>query len=327
MKDNDIQLIESIYETIGDSPRVYRNNIFFLAPSDGEKTKFLNSLKSKIAWEKIKADTQIALKEDQIASLNSELKKETERLNDLIKEYYSTLYVPEKDGPTKHTFNIPVNSTKGIDEIIYDDLVEESQINPQMSTLFLKTHYLKDQKFVETSNLFESMLTTPGERRPIHRNVIETAIINGVLQGEFGLGELENDKPIPKFFKKQSQVSFESGEILLQASLCEEEPEYICEKCGHKAVSKEELDSHIISHEELAADYDSEPDDTIKNLDFDFTVPEGQINNISQMLLKIASHYSSLKLKVEASDGSMTQHDLDLIKETLRQIRALSNLL
>lgn len=327
MKENDIQLIQSIYETIGESPRVYRNNIFYLAPSDGEKGKFLNSLKSKIAWEKIKADTQIPLKEDQKAVLSSELKKENERLNDLIKEYYSILYIPEKEGPTKHHLNIPLVNDKGIDEIVYDDLVEESQINPQIGALFLKTHYLKDEKYVETSNLFESMLKTPGERRPTHRSVIEQAIIDGVLKGEFGIGELENGIPKPKLFKKQSSVSFEPSEIILQASLCEEEPEFFCDKCGHKTSTQEELDEHLESHIQVEDSETSETDDIIKSLDFDFTVPEGQINNISQMLLKIASNYNSLKIRVEASDGSMTQHDLDLIKETLRQIRALSNLL
>jgi hypothetical protein len=181
---------------------------------------------------------------------------------------------------------------------------------------------------VETSNLYESMLRTPGERRPISKNVIENAIINGVLKGEFGIGELENDVPIPKLFKKSTQVSFESGEIILQASLCEEEPEYFCDKCGHKATSKETLEEHEKEHVGIEGNgRDVPPDDSIKNLDFGFTVPEGQINNIGQMLLKLASHYKDLKLKVEASDGKMTKHDLDLIKETLRQIGSYSDLL
>ena len=327
MKENDIQLIQSIYETIGESPRVYRNNLLFLAPSDGEKRKFLNSLKSKIAWEKIKSDPQIKLKEEQIKTLENELKKENERLNDLIKEYYSILYLPEKDGPVKHPMSIPLVANKGIDEIIYDDLVEESQIHPQLGALFLKTHYLKDQKYVETSNLYESMLRTPGERRPINKNVIENAIMDGVLKGVFGIGELENNKPIPKLFKKSTQVSFEPGEILLEASLCKEEPEYVCPKCGSKTSSKEELDSHCKSHESTSSGIVKPSDNSIKNLDFGFTVPEGQINNISQMLLKITSHYKDFKLNVKASNGKMTKHDLDLIKETLRQIGSNSDLL
>ncbi len=328
MKENDIKLIQSIYENIGESPRVYRNNILFLTPSDGEKGKFLHSLKSKIAWEKIKKDPLIPLKEEQLAALNSELKNETTRLNDLIKDYYSTLYLPEKEGPIKHHFNIPLNANRGIDEIIYEHLVEEDQIHPKLGPSFLKNHYLKDQKYIETSNLYESMLRTPGERRPIHKSVIEQAIMDGVLNGEFGIGELENNIPKSRLFKKSTQVSFESGEIILQASLCEEESEYFCDKCGHKASSKEELETHYESHIKSAGSEGEEPpDDSIKKLDFGFTVPEGQINNISQMLLKIASHYKDLKLKVEADDGKMTKHDLDLIKETLRQIGSYSDLL
>ena len=328
MKENDIQLIQSIYENIGESPRVYRNNMLFLAPSDGEKGKFLNSLKSKIAWEKIKEDTQITLKEEQKITLNSELQKENERLNNRVKEYYSILYLPEKEGLVKHPMSISFVANKRIDEIIYDNLVEESQIHPQLGALFLKNHYLKDQKYVETSNLYESMLSTPGERRPTGKKVIEDAIIDGVLHGEFGIGELENDIPIPKLFKKTTQVYFESKEILLQASLCEEEPKYLCNKCGCKTSSKEELDSHYESHAESEdKKIEESSDGSIKNLGFGFTVPEGQINRISPMLLKIAFHYKDLKLKVEASDGKMTKHELDSIKETLRQIDSNSDLL
>ncbi|KEQ56705.1 ATPase AAA protein [Marine Group I thaumarchaeote SCGC AAA799-B03] len=330
MKENDIRLIQSIYETIGESPRVFRNNILFLTPSDGEKGKFLNSLKSKIAWEKIKSDPESTLKEDQITSLNNELKKENERLNDLIKEYYSTLYIPEKNGPSKVHLNIPLIASKGIDDIIYDDLVDQDQIHPQLGALFLKSYYLKDQQYVETSNLFESMLSTPGERRPLNKNVVEQAIIDGVFKGEFGIGTLENGNPVPKLIKKQTRVSFDPGEIIIQASLFVEEPvsEFFCDDCGHKTSTQEELDEHKKSHstEPGGGEGGSMPDDSIENLDFGFTIPEGQINNVSTMLLKIASHYKNLKLKVEASDGKMTKHDLDLIKETLSQIGSLSDL-
>ena len=328
MKENNIQLIQSFYETIGDSPRVYKNNILFLTPSDGEKTKFLYSLKSKIAWDKIKNDSQIILNEDQTTTLNSELKKENQRLNDLIKEYYSTLYIPEKNGLTKHDWHTPLIVNKGIDEVIYDYLVEERQIHPNLGALFLKNHYLKDQKYVETSNLFESMLRTPGERRPINRGVIESAITDGVLQGDFGLGESDKDNLIPKFFKEQPKISFESGEILLQASLCEKKPEYFCEKCNYKTSSQEEIDEHIKTHTDPPGEEGTrKTDNLINNLNFNFIVPEGQVNHINQMLLNIAHHYRHLKLNIEASDGTMNQHDLDLIKETLRQIRASSNLL
>ena len=225
------------------------------------------------------------------------------------------------------SFTPPVYLFKS-DSLPLSLLVDESEIHPEMGPLFLKTTYLKDQNYVETSNLYESMLRTPGERRPIDKKVIEHAIMDGVLNGEFGIGELVNGVPVSKFFKKSTQVSFESGEIILQASLCEEESEYFCDQCDYKSSSKEELDSH---HESHTKPMDGEPevplDDSKTNLNFGFTVPEGQINNISQMLLKIASHYKDLTLKVEADHGKMTKHDLDLIKETLRQIGSHSDLL
>ena len=44
------------------------------------------------------------------------------------------------------------------------------------------------------------------------------------------------------------------------------------------------------------------------------------------MLLKIALHYKRLKLHIDASDGSMSRHDMDMIRETLNQIGAASDL-
>jgi len=160
--------------------------------------------------------------------------------------------------------------------------------------------------------------------------VVEQAIIDGVFKGEFGIGTLENGKPVSKLIKTQTQVSFDPGEIIIQASLCVDETiqELFCDDCGQKSITQEELDEHKKTHfdEPGSGESGTKIDDPIQNLNFGFTIPEGQINNVSTMLLKIASHYKNLKLNVEASDGKMVQHDLDLIKETLNQIGSLSDL-
>ena len=73
MKEDDYDLIKQVYDKSGESDRIYRNNVFFLAPSsNSEKRRFMESLKSKMALEKIKKDTQINLKEDQIGALEED---------------------------------------------------------------------------------------------------------------------------------------------------------------------------------------------------------------------------------------------------------------
>ncbi len=324
MKKDDQDLIHQIYDRVGESDRTYRNNVFFLVPSDAEKRQFMESLKSKIAWEKIKEDQYIRLNREQSATLSHELKKEDERLGSLINDYYSVLYIPESDGLEPSQVRPPPVTDSGIDHIMYEHLLNKEAINPVIGALTLKTKYLQDKKTIETSDLLKSMLAVPGELRPVNKSVLEKTISDGVLNGEFGLGENRNGVLVVKSFKKPVLVSFGPGELLIHESLCkEEQEEYVCSNCGYKTSDKANLETHQRSH-----DAKSEPPSELdqQQLDFTFNIPEGQVNNISQMLLMIESHYHILKLHVMASDGKMSKNNIDSIKETLKQIGAESDL-
>lgn len=323
MKENDGGMIRQLYDKMGESDRTYRNSMFFLAPSDGERIRFADSLKSRLAWELIRSDPQIKLKEEQYATIARELKKENERLKSLVKDYYSVLYTPEKDGPEPSRVRPPLVTDSRMDQIVYDHLVEREAVNPKIGMSMLKIRYLRGERPVGTLDLFRTMLSTPGDLRPVNKDVLERAIVEGVYSGEFGLGEIVDGTPTAKFFKKQPSVSFEPGEVLIHASLCkyeqeeQERPEYSCDGCDYKTGDKMELERHQKSHEYKPPT----PEDPYwDRLYFGFDVPEGQINHISRMLLNIASHYKSLRLHIDASDGKMSKHEIDMINETLKQI-------
>ena len=324
MKENDQNLIRQIHDKAGDSDRTYRNNMFFLTPSDGEQRRFIESLKSKVAWEKIKKDPGIKLNDEQSATLTSELKEESDHLEVLVREYYSMLYVPEKNGLESSRVKSTLGAGGGIDRIVYDYLVDRNEVSTKIGMIRLKTEYLRDKEVVETPDLLKSMLSAPGELRPTSRSVLEDAITSGVSAGEFGLGEIEDGSPAVKFFKNPPAVSFESGEALIHASLCKEAQEYRCDRCGYETDDVKYLETHKRSH------IDEPPPRPLlsdrPDLKFALDIPEGQVNNVSQMLLKIASHYRRLRLHIEASDGNMSKHDIDMIRETLNQIGAKSNL-
>ena len=324
MKENDQNLIRQIHDRAGESDRTYRNNMFFLTPSDGERRRFMESLKSKIAWEKIKKDPGIKLNEEQSATLTSEIKKENNRLESLVREYYSMLYVPEKNELEPSRVRSTLGTDNRIDRTVYDHLVDKNEVSTKIGMIRLKTEYLRDKEVVETLDLLKSMLSAPGELRPTSRSVLENAIISGVSAGEFGLGEIDGSSPVVKFFKKPPVVSFESGEALIHASLCGEAQECQCDKCGYETNDVEDLETHKRSHINELPPRPLPPDRP--TLKFTLDMPEGQVNNVSQMLLKIASHYRRLKLHIEASDGNMSKHDIDMIKETLNQIGAKSSL-
>lgn len=333
MKGDDQNLIRQIYERVGESGRTYRNNVFFLTPSAGEKKRFMESLKGKVAWEMIRSDPHVKLTDDQAAMLANELKKEKERLDSLVREYYSILHTPEQGGLESGRVRPPLGTAVGLDRIVYDHLADRQAVNSEIGVMVLRTRYLRDRKVVQTSDLLKSMLSVPGELRPTSRSVLAKAITNGVSSGEFGLGEVENDVPTVKFFRKPPQISFEPGEALIHASLCEEKSEpsdYSCTICGYKA-NKEDMQIHQRSHDPKSREAADSEDNTTADpthdlLEFTFDVPEGQVNHISQMLLNIASNYRNFKIHINASDGKMSKHDIDMIRETLKQIGSESDL-
>lgn len=324
MRSNDLEEIGHIHNRVGESDRTYRNNIFFLAPSDGEKEKFLQPLRNKVAWENIRDDPHISLKDEQKTELATELKKEDGNLARRLREYYSVLHVPEKDGFNTHQIIPPLETDMKIDKIIYDSLLEKEEIDEKIGLIRLKTDYLKDNGHVETSNVLNSMLSTPGELRPTSKDVLEKTIVDGVLSGEFGLGVMENEKLRVRFFKKSPTVSFDPGELLIQASLCNEQ-----ESSNNGFIGTTSTDSNGLADqdEEKPEGGTQQPTPMSQSyLEVTFDVPEGQVNQISNMLLNIARHYSKLQLHIKASDGKMSKHDIDMIKETLSQIGAKHDL-
>lgn len=329
MRENDQDHIGQIYNKTGESDRIYRNNVFFLTPSYDEKKRFMESLKSMVAWEKIQSDPQIRLKEDQADTLKRELKRENEHLESLVKEYYSVLLIPEENGLEAVRVRPPAYTDSGLDRIMYDHLVDADAITTKIGMIALRTRYLSDKSVVETSDLLKAMFSVPGELRPVGKYVVENAIMDGVSGGEFGLGEVVDGKPKVKFFAQQAAVSFEPGEVLISAPLCKEQKSKDS-KWDHKTDSSEDLDESQKSHETKPSSTTSEPTVNYTNseqtrLTFGFDVPEGQVNHVGYMLLKIASHYKILNIRIDASDGKMSKHDIDMIKETLKQIGAKSD--
>ena len=313
LKEDDRDAIHQIYDKVGETDRIRRNNIFFLTPSEGEKRQFAEALRSKIAWEKIRSDPNVKLRDGQASVLASELRKEDGRLDSLVKDYYSVLYVPEKGGLVPTRIRPPPVTDSGIDRIVYSHLVDNEIVSVVIGPVTLKKRYLRDKESVQTSDLLNSVLSVPGELRPTNKAVLEASIAQGVLDGEFGLGEMEGDAPVVKFFKKPANASFEIGEVIIGQSLCtgSSEPKEPERTPTHETKGlKTDAESEVAASTSLSA------------LNFAFRVPEGQVNNISQMMLKIASHYRNFRLTINASDGQMSQHDIDMIKETLRQIGA-----
>lgn len=311
-------LMKSIIATKGDTPRVYRNTILFLAPSDSEKNSFVELLRRKIAHEHILTDKTLNLKEDQRREVVGNLKKDEENLKDAVKRVYRLAFVPSKTGVKEIDLGIPTyGERKGLDEQAYDELRREGEILEKIAPLVLKEKYLRDNKFVKVLSMYDSMLKTPGERRPTGPKVIEESIKLGVKQGLFGLGEIqENGSDIVcRFFKEEPLVSSSETEVLIQEGLCKSQRE-----TGQPiAVATPSPQAPIGSRE--SGSPPEKTSRTMKEVSFGFDVPRHKISQVMGMMNYLESKFQSLHMTIIAKDGSLTEEDYaNKIREALRQL-------
>ena len=97
-QERDDSLMKDTLETKGKTPRVNRNTLFFLTPLEHEAAGFYSQLRKIIAYEVIGKDKTLNLSAEQQREIRTELKKATDELNDRLRRYYRTVFIPTKEG-------------------------------------------------------------------------------------------------------------------------------------------------------------------------------------------------------------------------------------
>jgi hypothetical protein len=318
LAERDDKLMKSIIETKGDTPRVYRNTVLFLAPSDAEKNSFVELLRRKIAHEHILSDKTLNLKEDQRKEVVANVKKDEDNLKDSVKRVYRLAFVPSKTGVKELDLGIPTyGERKGVDEQAYDELRREGEILEKISPLVLKEKYLRENNFVKVKSMYDSMLKTPGERRPTGPNVIEDSIKQGVTQGLFGLGEIQDNGSdiICRFFKEEPLVSSSETEVLIKESLCKFQKE-----TGRPIAVSPQPDQASSGSREPLAPPETTPG-TMNEVSFGFDVPRHKISQVMGIMNYLESKFQTLHMTITAKEGTLSEDEYsNKIREALRQL-------
>lgn len=319
LKRENNQIMNDILKNKGQTPRVYRNTIFFLYPIESERPVFTNMLKRKIAYEYIEHDKTVNLSDDQKKEVKKELKKADEGLKDAMRRLYRIVIIPGKEGLFDMDMGIPTyGEDKSIDVEVYEKLRSNGQILEKIAPLVLREKYLSNKEYVFTEQLYQSLFRTPGETR-IDKKVLELGINEGVRMGLFGLGEMENDKPICRYFKELPTLAFSGNEVMINEALCREQ------------WKKEELSEQYITPQEIPEMPGTVFETTKKETDskaktknkvqLKFQVPKGKISNIMGVMNLLQNKFETLQIELIACDGNMSEQDYeDKIKEAFRQM-------
>ncbi len=310
LKQENKDLVDHITKNKGMTPRVYRNTLFFLYPLESERPSFIESLKRSLAYGEIVKDKELSLPEDQKKEISKEFEKSKKNLKEAIQRLYRIITIPGKE---PDDLGIPAyGDDRGLDQKIYEKLKADGDILEKIVPKFIREKYLSKKDYVLTEQIYQSSLKTPGEPRITNRSVLIDAIREGVQNGTYGIGDLEDNKPVCKAFKKSTSAELVGNEIIISEAICKIQIEPPKQAPIDKPWEKE--GGQVVSTTVSGGNGSQtvKPDvKTKESLCIEFEIPDGRVSGIVSIINYLKSKYKVVKIKVETTDGSITEQDYD----------------
>ncbi|MBF0398065.1 MAG: DUF499 domain-containing protein, partial [Desulfobacterales bacterium] len=325
----DRSFIEQVISTKGQTPRVYRNTMFFLYPVESEKYSFTRFLKRKIAYELIGKDNNLLLSDEQKKTITSEIKRAQNDIKSHLLRFYRIVVISGQGGELKIVdLGIPTygdNAT--IDKMIYDKMRANGEILEHIAPVIIREKYLIGKDYAPTEQIYQATLNTPGEARMINKDVLKFGVQEGVKNGLFGLGDLENDRPVCRYFKENPNVSLCSGEIIIKESICKEQKKKEKEKEQTKINKKvDNTSENSGTMEEETQSFtensvDTPKKDVLEKLEFRFMVPKGKMSQLMGTFGFLQTKFDRIYMTFSADYGKITRQEVeDKVKETFIQL-------
>ena len=155
----------------------------------------------------------------------------------------------------------------------------------------------------------------------MNKAILENAISDGVINGIFGLGILENNLPKCEYFKKIPSVSLSANEIIIVDGLCREIRDQagggVTTGYGGKA-------GGAVTPTETGGKTTGGSQTTLtdkKGLRLSFTIPMGKVSNILGVINFLTNRFKRVDITIETQDGAISEQDYEnKIKEAFEQI-------
>jgi hypothetical protein len=327
LRERDDEFMKNTLNMRGDTPRVNRKTIFFLTPLESERTGFYNLLKREIAYRLISDDKTLNRSNEQNKEIKAELKKIEGGLNKALRRHYRLLAIPGKDEFKEQDLGIPTyGEAKKIDELVYEKLRTAGEVLERIVPLVIKERYLKDAKFVLTEQLYQSSARTPGEVRIVDR-VVEDGISEGVREGLFGLGELEGEEPVCRFFGKSTSVALSGSEVIIREDFCNtQEEETDSEREYITSTDNTDEAETCIGDSGARPPTVSGKESVRTKVHLKFTIPKGKVVGIMGVMNLLQSNFDRLEIELLAEGGEISESDYDnKIEEAFRQLEIKLN--
>ncbi len=310
-------------EKYGENPRIYKNTLIFLCIDEENKGSFYAYIKKLIALEKLnqeKKDKRMNLSENQKKELEEKLKKHKDREYEELRKFYRKLFVPAKNGFKEMDMGTPTYGESKIDKEIYEYLKNRGEILERLAPKLIKDRYLAERDFIEIKKLYEALLKTPGELRIISREGFVDGVSEGVKNGLFGFGYIENDKPICETIKTLPKITFSDEEVIIKPDLCKKEidkkEDEWKEESEIKRNQEQETDKKITGNLKI------EESNIKEKINIRLDVPSGKMSTVTRIVNYLSEKFKRCEVEViiKATDGKINRSEYeDKIIEALNQ--------
>jgi len=300
-------------EKHGETPRIYRNTLIFLAPDSSQKPIYYDFLRKLLALRSIEGDEKLNLTEAQKKEVKNKIKNQEQRAYEELRKCYRDVYVPIKNTFREMDLGFATFGETFIDKEIYNRLRSEGEILERVSPALIKEKYLKEKEYVSTKNLLETFWKTPGEIRLISAEGFKEGVSEGIEKGIFGLGYIAAGKPVCKYFKEKIKPELSEDEIILAPELCTP-----ISDAGPEVIPPEGPKEPGVREEPGKEPYER----VYKKIYLKVEVPRGRMADISRIINLLNTKFAQCQIKIEinAEGGALTVSDYeDKIKEALSQ--------
>ena len=332
LRQRDSERMRAFLEKKGQTPRVHRNTLFYLVPMEHAHQALQQLLRRYAALRFIDQDATLRLTEEQHKEVKQRITKLERDITDQIRNAYRLLYIPDSNGGFRELDM--GTGTYGVDsplsEEVYDKLRIAGEILERLEPLVIKERYLRDQEYVFTAQLAQNWSRTPGALRVISEEAWRRCIADGVRQGLFGLGVLEEGKIRCMAYKESPIVALAENEILIRADICEAQR---TQPAGTEVMP---ADAGIPTPPGGTLQGVREPTPPFvpggrgttsptkpvrRAVTLRFTVPKGQVSSLLGMLNLLQYRFDRLEISVRASEGEISEQEYESkIIETFRQM-------
>ncbi len=340
LQERDDVLMEAILKQKGTIPRVHCNTPFFLVALENERPALEMLMRKSLAYETLAEDVTLSLTADQEKEIKGGLKKAHGDLAEAVRRTYRQLFIPARDGLKELDLGIPTyGEDKPLDEEVYDKLRLDGEILERIVPLVIKERYLlrpelvegREQEYVLTEQLAQAGLRTPGETRVVSRAAWEQGIAEGVRQGLFGLGALEEGRPVCRYFGKKEEpyVGLAGSEVIIPAEICQAQRAAEAERTTYRPPS--DVDMTIPEPGLTAVGETPEGADPAglkpvpglprRRLRLRFTVPKGKVSGLMGVMNLLQHKFDRLDVVLSAEHGEISEQEYeDKIQEAFRQL-------